>query len=209
MGPEIAALTFTSGWASGINAYAAVLVLGLLGRFAGAEAVPAALMRTDVLVVAGILFLIEMVADKIPYIDSTWDSIHTLIRPAVGGVLGYLLAHDTASVPTALAATAGALTALTSHTAKAGTRLGVNASPEPVSNIVVSTAEDLTVAGVLSLALAQPMIAAGIAGTLLLVTIAIAFLLISRVRRLHRRLAHWRGGRLWAPAAPQGEYLHD
>lgn len=207
MGAEIAALTFTSGWASGVNAYAAVLVLGLLGRFAGADMVPAALMRTDVLIVAGILFAIEAVADKVPYLDSTWDAIHTVIRPAVGGVLGYLLAHDSASIPTALAATAGALTALSSHAAKSGLRLGVNASPEPVSNVVVSTAEDVTVAGVVSLALAQPLLAAGVAGLLLLLAAILAVVLVRRVRRLRRRFAQWRAGRFRAPdagAPPEG-----
>ena len=70
-----------SGWASGVNAYLCVLVLGLFGRFAGIEAVPEALTRTDVLVVAALLYALEFVADKIPYVDSAWDAISTAIRP--------------------------------------------------------------------------------------------------------------------------------
>ena len=70
-----------SGWASGVNAYLCVLVLGLFGRFAGVEAVPEGLTRTDVLVVAAVLYAMEFVADKIPYLDSVWDAISTAIRP--------------------------------------------------------------------------------------------------------------------------------
>ena len=83
-GHEALPLAFTTGWASGINAYACVLMLGLLGRFAGVEEVPDALTRTDVMIAAAALFAVEFVADKIPYVDSAWDTISTLIRPTVG-----------------------------------------------------------------------------------------------------------------------------
>ena len=89
---ELLPLTFASGWTSGINAYLTVLVLGLLGRFAGFEDVPAGLQRTDVLIVAGVLALIEFVADKIPYVDSVWDVASTVVRPAAGAVIGALIA---------------------------------------------------------------------------------------------------------------------
>ena len=72
-------LIFTSGWASGVNAYAVVLMLGLLGRLGGQSTVPPVLERTDVLVAAAVLFLCEAVADKIPYVDTVWDAIHTAI----------------------------------------------------------------------------------------------------------------------------------
>ena len=95
---ELLPLVFTSGWASGVNAYATVLVLGLLGRFAGLEQVPAGLERTDVLVVAAVLYVLEFVTDKIPYVDSLWDSVHTVIRPAVGTVIALLVSGDASTL---------------------------------------------------------------------------------------------------------------
>lgn len=85
-------LVFTSGWASGINAYAVVLLLGVFGATGLTDEVPASLQRTDVLVVVSVLFLCEVVADKIPYMDSVWDSVHTVIRPLAGAVVAALLA---------------------------------------------------------------------------------------------------------------------
>lgn len=191
MGAELIPWTFTSGWASGINAYAVVLVMGLLGRFADVTAIPSALTRTDVIVVAGILFLVEMVADKIPYLDSTWDAIHTVVRPAVGATLGYLLGHDSSSLETAFSTATGGITALASHAVKSGIRLGVNTSPEPASNVAVSSVEDLLVAAVVSLATSHPWIAAGTAGLLLIAGLVLALLLLSRIRRLKSRYDRW------------------
>jgi Domain of unknown function (DUF4126) len=178
---------FTSGWASGVNAYAVVLALGLLGRFAGVDAVPAALERTDILVGAAVLYALEFVVDKIPWLDSAWDAVHTAIRPTIGAALGLLLAGDAGTVAQALSAAAGGLTALASHAVKAGLRAAVNTSPEPASNIVVSVAEDTAVAGVIGLAVAAPWVAAGIAVLLLLSGIAIVATVATRVRRVRRR----------------------
>src|SRR5215210_692470 len=85
-------LAFSSGWASGVNAYLVVLVLGVSDRVGDLAQVPDALGRWDVLTVAGFLYAMEFVADKIPYIDSTWDLVSTLIRPTAGAVIGALLA---------------------------------------------------------------------------------------------------------------------
>lgn len=187
MGAELLPLVFTSGWASGINAYAVVLILGLAGRFGDVDAVPAAVQRTDVLVVAAILFAIEMVADKIPYLDSAWDAVHTFVRPVVGAALGLLLAGDASSLQQALLATTGGATALASHAVKAGVRAAVNTSPEPASNIAVSSAEDLTVAGVVSLSLVDPWIAAGLAASLLVIGVTLVTLLLARIRAARQR----------------------
>ncbi|HXR67314.1 MAG TPA: DUF4126 domain-containing protein [Dermatophilaceae bacterium] len=187
MGSELLPWVFTSGWASGISSYAVVLVMGLLGRFGHVEAVPDALTRTDVLVVAAILFLVEMVADKIPYLDSTWDAIHTVVRPAVGATLGYLLGHESSSLAAAFSAAAGGFSALASHTVKAGLRAAVNTSPEPASNIAVSTAEDVTVAGVVTLAAFHPWAAAAIAAVLLVIGVTLVVFLLGRIRRLRQR----------------------
>jgi uncharacterized membrane protein YidH (DUF202 family) len=193
---------FSSGWASGINSYAVLLVLGLAGRFLGVDDVPTALTRTDVLVAAGILFAIDAVADKIPYLDSAWDVVHTAVRPTIGAVLGVLLAGDASTLEQAVLAVAGGTSALVSHLVKAGLRAAVNTSPEPASTIVVSTAEDVTVAGVVAASLLNPWLAAAVALFLLLVGMTIVLLLLGRVRRYRRdRQARRRRG-LDAPAAP-------
>ena len=87
-------LAFTSGWASGVNAYLVVLVLGIADRVGDHADIPDALGRWDVLAIAGFLYAMEFVADKIPYIDSTWDAISTFIRPTAGAIIGALLAGD-------------------------------------------------------------------------------------------------------------------
>ncbi|MFB7559100.1 DUF4126 domain-containing protein [Streptomyces brevispora] len=195
-------LVFTSGWASGINAYAVVLLLGIFGATGVTDEVPASLQRTDVLVVAGVLFLCEVVADKIPYVDSVWDTAHTFIRPLAGAVVAALLAGGDGSLSEIAAGAIGGSSALMSHLVKAGTRMAVNTSPEPFSNIAMSTVEDLGVAGVVTFALFHPVIAAGIAGTLLLLGLVILAFLASRIRRFLRRRAQRREEkRLTAPVS--------
>ena len=181
-----------SGWASGVNAYLCVLMLGLIGRFGDVAAVPEALTRTDVLIVAAVLVAVEFVADKIPYVDSLWDAISTAIRPTVGVVIGLLIAQDAPTLQQAVLAAGGGGAALASHLVKGGLRLIVNTSPEPVTNIGVSVGEDVAVAGVTSLAVLQPALALGIAGVLLAIAILLLVLLWSRVRRGYRRYTAWR-----------------
>ncbi|MEV7339633.1 DUF4126 domain-containing protein [Streptomyces sp. NPDC093544] len=185
-------LVFTSGWASGINAYAVVLLLGVFGATGLSDDVPESLQRPEILVTAGVLFLCEAVADKIPYVDSVWDSVHTVIRPVSGAVVGALLAGQTGSLPDLAAGAIGGSTALASHTVKAGTRMAINTSPEPFSNFLMSTAEDLGVAGILTFAMFHPEAAAIIAGVLLLAGLVVLFFLVSRIRRFRRRRAQRR-----------------
>ncbi|MBF9071003.1 DUF4126 domain-containing protein [Streptacidiphilus fuscans] len=189
-------LIFTSGWASGINAYAVVLVMGLFGRYDHMTVVPPGLERTDVLVIAGVLFVIEAVADKIPYVDSAWDLVHTVIRPIAGGVVAALIAgHAHDSLTTLGAAAVGGGTALVSHLVKTGVRMGVNTSPEPFSNIVISMVEDLAVAGLVVLALFHPVPAAIIAGVLLAGGVLLVLFTISRIRKFLRRRKERRAAR--------------
>ncbi|MEU0941972.1 DUF4126 domain-containing protein [Streptomyces canus] len=185
-------LVFTSGWASGVNAYAVVLLLGVFGATGLSDDVPETLQRPEVLVVAGLLFLCEAVADKIPYVDSAWDAVHTVIRPVAGAWVGALLAGQSGSLSDVAAGLVGGSTALASHTVKAGTRMAVNASPEPFSNIVLSLAEDLGVAGIVTFAMFHPETAAIIAGLLLTAGLVVLFFLISRIRRFRRRRAERR-----------------
>ncbi|MER7562738.1 DUF4126 domain-containing protein [Streptomyces sp. NPDC097941] len=185
-------LVFTSGWASGVNAYAVVLLLGVFGTTGLSDDVPETLQRPEVLVVAGVLFLCEAVADKIPYVDSAWDSVHTVVRPVAGAWVGALLAGQSRSLNDVVAGLVGGSTALASHTVKAGTRMAVNTSPEPFSNIVLSLAEDLGVGGIVAFAMFHPEAAAIIAGVLLATGLVVLFFLISRIRRFRRRRAQRR-----------------
>jgi hypothetical protein len=185
-------LVFTSGWASGINAYAVVLLLGVFGATGVSDAVPESLQRPEVLVTAAVLFLCEAVADKIPYVDSLWDSVHTVIRPAAGAWVGAVLAGHSGSLNDVAAGLIGGSTALASHTVKAGTRMAINTSPEPFSNVVMSLAEDLGVGGIVSFAMFQPQAAAIIAAVLLVAGLTVLFFLVSRIRRFLRRRAQLR-----------------
>ncbi len=197
-------LVFTSGWASGINAYAVVLLLGLFGATGVSDDVPGALQRPDVLIAAGVLFLCEAVADKIPYVDTVWDAVHTVVRPVAGGVVGALLAGQSGSLPDLAAGAVGGSAALLSHLVKAGTRMAVNTSPEPASNIVLSLVEDLSVAALIIFALFHPVAAAIIAGTLLALGVTLVLFLVRRIRAFLRTRRARRAGREAATATLSG-----
>jgi hypothetical protein len=184
---ESLSLAFTGGWASGVNAYLVVLVLGITDRVNDVEGIPDVLARWDVLAAAGLMFAIEFVADKIPYVDSTWDAISTAIRPTVGAVIGVLLAGDASSLDQAVLGVVGGGTALLSHLVKAGGRLAINGSPEPVSNTVASVTEDVTVLGVVWLAVEHPQAAAVVAALLLAGGLVMLLVLARLVRRGWRR----------------------
>jgi hypothetical protein len=180
---------FAVSFASGLNIYATILTLGLLGRFDIVQ-LPGQMdvvSSTPVLAVAAILYAIEFVADKIPYIDSIWDMIHGVIRPIGGAVLAYSAAGNVDPQWQMLAALIGGSVALTSHAAKASTRAAANLSPEPFSNWLLSFGEDVVAVGLVSLAVMYPWIALGIA--LVLITLAIVIIVkFSRfVSRLWRR----------------------
>jgi hypothetical protein len=138
-------LALGSAWTSGINLYATVSVLGLLQKF-GATHLPGGLDALDnwwIIGIAGTLYAIEFFADKIPYLDSVWDVIHTFIRIPAGAVVAYAATNQMdAGVSTAATLLGGAL-ALSSHGTKAALRAGANLSPEPVSNWILSIVEDI------------------------------------------------------------------
>jgi hypothetical protein len=178
-------LIFTSGVASGVNCYAVVLALGLLGRFGHIAAVPAVLERPSVLAAAAVLYFGQFVVGKIPMLDSVWDVIHTAVRPVVGGAIAVVMAQQAHASPTATigAAALGGGSALAAHVVKTGMRVGVNASPEPFSNIIASLSEDLGVGGLVSLAVFHPVAAAIVAAVALAIGIALFALLASWIRR--------------------------
>jgi hypothetical protein len=184
------ALVFSSGWASGLNCYLVVLVLGVADRVHDTPQVPDVLQRWEVLGVAAFCYAMEFVADKIPYVDSTWDVVSTLIRPTAGAVVGVLLAGQADSLDGAVAAAVGGGTALLSHTVKAGARLAINASPEPVTNIAASVSEDAAVLAVVWFAIQHPRAAAAVAAVLLVAGLVLLHHLAKLVRRGWRR---WKG----------------
>jgi Domain of unknown function (DUF4126) len=178
-------LIFTSGVASGVNCYAAVLVLGLIGRFGHIASVPSALERPEVLAAAAVLYFGQFVVGKIPMLDSVWDVVHTAVRPVVGGAIAVVMAQQAHASPalTIGAAALGGGSALASHVVKTGLRVGVNASPEPFSNIIASLFEDLGVAGLVSFAVFHPLAAAIIAAVALAVGVTVFALLARWIRR--------------------------
>ena len=193
------AFVFSSGWASGLNCYLVVLVLGIADRVHDTTQVPDVLHRWDVLGVAAFMFAMEFVADKIPYVDSTWDAISTAIRPTAGAVVGVLIAGQADSLNGAVAAVVGGGTALLSHGVKAGTRLAINTSPEPLSNIAASLSEDLAVLGVVWFAIQHPRAAAAVAAVLLAGGLVLLYALAKLVRRGWRR---WKGKDLRTAGQP-------
>lgn len=189
---DLLPVVFASGWASGINAYATAFLLGICGRFFSIAGVPEALHRSDVLIALGCLALVEFVADKIPYVDSVWDAIGTVIRPAAGATLGALFAGASGDLGTVALASVGGLSALASHLVKASLRIAINSSPEPASNILASVTEDTLVTIVATLALLAPAIAATIALLLLVLGLLVAWFALTRIVRGWKAFQRWR-----------------
>ncbi len=159
---------------AGLNLYLTVFVAGLTVRLGAVENLPAgldALGSWPVLAVAGVLFLLEFFADKIPYVDNVWDAFHTVIRPLGALVIALnVVPADDPGLAIAAALLAGG-TALTSHSGKASLRAVVNTSPEPVSNSLVSLAEDAIVIAMVSFAIRFPITALAITLVLLVLII--------------------------------------
>jgi hypothetical protein len=180
-----------AGWASGLNAYLTVLILGISGRLGWADT-PASLQTNWVIGAAGVAFFIEFVVDKIPLLDSVWDLVHTLIRPVLGGLTGAAIAAGQLGRPAGFALAAGL--ALIGHLTKTTSRLAINMSPEPFTNIIASFAEDGVVSALVALAMAYPRIAAVSATVAAVVGVIIALLLWRLARRGLRRVKAWLDG---------------
>jgi hypothetical protein len=153
------AVALGAGWASGLNTYAAVLVLGLAERL-GLVGLPADLQVLGspwVLGVAALLFALNFLADKIPYVDSINDALQTFVRIPAGFLLAYGAAAGLSPEVAAIAGLLGGTLAAGSHIAKTGSRALINTSPEPFSNIAASLTEDVAVVGGLALAIAHPL----------------------------------------------------
>jgi len=180
------AIAMGSSWVSGINLYAAVATLGLLSRFAHLELPGELNILTNwwVIGVAVVLYVIEFFADKIPIVDSTWDIVHTFIRVPAGAVLAATAFGDFDRSVQVIAFLVGGGLALSSHGTKAATRAVVNTSPEPVSNIVLSTGEDILAVSSILLAVFLPVM-------LFVVVVAglmVSFLVLPKVIRFFRQV---------------------
>lgn len=197
---EALLMTVGSGVVSGVRPYFMVFLLGLAGRLLDLDQVPAVLQRTDVLVITGILLLVDLAADKIPYFDSFWDQLNAVVRPLAGAAIGYLLGGETDTTSAIVMALLGGAAAIGIHITKSTARAAVNVSPEPVSNVVVSTAEDVgaLVLGILTIAL--PAVAAVIGVVLLGISLYLAYRLHRAFRRLRARSRAARERR--APVGP-------
>ena len=186
---ELIALASTVSLLAGWRLYLVSFVTGLAMKF-GWIALPEQLHALDILAnnwligVAGFGALAEFFADKVPWVDSAWDAVHSVVRP-IGGALLSMAIIDGGDPKWQVASfLLGGGAALVAHAGKAGARTLVNASPEPVSNIVVSTGEDIATAGLLALAIANPIAAAIIA----LLLVGLSVWLVMKARRFLRRL---------------------
>lgn len=154
----IIAMTMGVAWASGINLYATILVLGFLGASGHMVLPPDLMILTDplILLAAGAMYMVEFFADKVPGVDNSWDTLHTFIRIPAGAALAVgAVGEVDPVVALAVAIVGGGLTAGT-HATKAGGRVLINASPEPFSNWIASVTEDIAVVGGLFAALYNP-----------------------------------------------------
>ncbi|HEU4769152.1 MAG TPA: DUF4126 domain-containing protein [Pyrinomonadaceae bacterium] len=193
------AIAMGASWVSGINLYASVATLGLLGRFADLQLPGELQVLTSwwVIGVAITLYVIEFVADKVPYVDSTWDVIHTFIRVPAGAVLAASAFGDFDKGIQMIALLLGGGLALSSHGTKAATRAMLNASPEPVSNVVASLVEDILAVVSIIASVFLPVLLFLIVG----VGLVVSFLVFNRILRFLRQVA--RSIRGWfAPATP-------
>ena len=181
--------TVPLAFAAGLNVYATVAVIGLCSRF-DLVALPEPLRVFDnpfVIGAALTMFVIEFVADKVPWFDSVWDVVHTFIRPIGGAFIAVTALGDASPAATIVAALVGGSTAMTTHLTKAGTRAAANTSPEPFSNWLLSLGEDVLAIGISYGALSHPVLTLAITATLLLIILACASLVIRAVRRRFAR----------------------
>jgi len=196
------ALTMGVAWASGINLYAAVLVLGLLGH-SGNIVLPenlAILTQPVVIAAAGFMYVVEFFADKVPGVDTGWDGLHTFIRIPAGALLAAGAVGDVNPALSLAAAIVGGGLAAATHATKAGTRAMINVSPEPFTNWTASLGEDVAVIGGLWVALHYPLVFLG----LLVLFIGLMIWLLPRIWAAIRKIFGYFGRLLRrpGPAAP-------
>ncbi len=181
--------TIPFAFASGLNVYATIAVLGLCSHY-GLVALPEQFRALDhpfVIGAALVMYVLEFVVDKIPWLDSIWDAVHTVIRPIGGAFVAVAALGQASPTATAIAALLGGSVAMTTHLTKAGTRAAANMSPEPFTNWILSVTEDVLAIGLTYAAIRHPNIALAIALVLLVTIAAFSAVLIRFVKRRFRR----------------------
>jgi hypothetical protein len=183
--------TLGFSFAAGVNLYATVAILGLASRYGWVSLPPQfQAFNSDIVIGAAVvMYLIEFFADKIPYVDTLWDIIHTAVRPIGGALIAVTTLGEASPAVEALIALLGGTVAAGSHLTKTSTRAAANASPEPFSNWFLSVAEDFFVVGLGFLALKYPVAALAVAGTLAILIVVFAAVIIRKVRGWFRRRA--------------------
>lgn len=189
------ALTMGASWASGINLYAALLVLGLGGSTGHIALPPDLQVLQDPLVIAaaGVMYFTEFFVDKTPGVDSGWDTLHTFIRIPAGAMLAAGAVGDVSPALEVAAGIMGGGLAATSHFTKAGTRAIINTSPEPFSNWGASITEDLVVLAGLWTALNHPVIFLILLALFIAVAIWLLPKLVRAIRTIFRKIGNWLG----------------
>jgi len=181
--------TMGFSFAAGINLYATVAILGLASRYGWVTLPPQYQVFDNNWIIAGalVLYVVEFFADKIPWLDSAWDAIHTVIRPLGGALIAIATIGDVSPGTETLVGLLGGALATSTHLSKAGTRAVANASPEPFTNWILSLAEDLFVVGLGTIALKYPAVAAIVVIVCLAFIIAFAAWIVRAVRRRFAR----------------------
>ncbi|HEV7903034.1 MAG TPA: DUF4126 domain-containing protein [Pyrinomonadaceae bacterium] len=184
---QVLGLALGAAWTSGINLYATVAVLGLLEHYKLAH-LPGGLHVLDNPLIIGaaiFLYVVEFFADKIPYVDTVWDALHTFIRVPAGAVLAAAATADISPTVQVLALLLGGGLALSTHGTKATVRAGVNLSPEPLTNWSLSLLEDVLAIGAVVLAVVYPV---GILVVILIFLLLMVWILPKVLRRIRRML---------------------
>lgn len=188
---HIVALIVAVSFSAGLNVYATVATLGLLGRFGALQLPPGIHLLQDwtIIILAVALFLLELFADKVPYFDLLWNALHTFIRIPVAALLAYGASHQLSPEWQMLSVAAAAAVSLAAHAGKTAFRVGVMPSPEPFSNTALSAGEDVFAITLTWFASHHPYIAATIAVVLTCCLILVIRWIIRRLRAVYRRLA--------------------
>lgn len=186
---EVLAIVVGAGFASGLNVYATVATLGILARSHIFDLPPAlhSLSSWPVIIVAGLLFALEFIADKIPLFDLLWNALHTFIRVPIAALLAYGATQNLSPTAQILATVLSGTIALAAHGGKTAVRAAVTPSPEPFSNIALSAGEDVVSISLTWFATQHPIIATAIVASLLLIIVFAIRFIFRSLKNLFRR----------------------